>query len=99
MHVRFSLADQPFKDNVNNLGVGTSFQGARAAALGASLLDALSHVAPSLRGVVEPAFPGEDAYIEPVEDEKAVAAFVAAQKAAFVSESGTAQPSHKRQRG
>lgn len=36
--------EMPFKDNANNLGEATTFQGQRASALGASVLDALACV-------------------------------------------------------
>ena len=75
----------PFKDNANNFAVpgGRTFQGERAMGLGRSLLDALSHVAPSLRGDDSPQYgAAEDAYVRPTEDAKEVAAFVAAAEAA-----------------
>ena len=102
--------EMPFKgSNPSNLaapGGGGTFQGPRAAALGGSLLDALAHVGPALRGTAEPAFGEADAYVAPVEDEKAVAAFVAAQHAALDREvaavagaaNGAAEPTAKRQR-
>ena len=78
----------PFKDCANNLGeaAGATFQGPRAAALGAALLDPLAHVAASLRGVSTPSFGAEDAYVPPVEDAAAVGAFVREQHAAFAAE-------------
>mmetsp|Transcript_43051 Transcript_43051/g.139016 ORF Transcript_43051/g.139016 Transcript_43051/m.139016 type:complete len:463 (+) Transcript_43051:125-1513(+) len=82
--------EMPFKgsnpSNLAALSSGGTFQGPRAAALGASLLDALSHVGPSLRGVAEPAFGEADAYVAPVEDAAVVAAFVEAQEAALEKE-------------
>ena len=76
--------EMPFKDNVANGGAieaGLAYDGRRCAALGASLLDALAHVAPQLRGVDEPVFPlADDAYVAPVEDEAAVDAFIEAQR-------------------
>ena len=46
-----------------------NFDGGRCAALGASLLDALAHVGPQLRGVAEPKFYlPDDAYVAPSED-------------------------------
>jgi len=42
-------------------------------------------VASSLRGVSAPSFGPEDAYVEPIEDEKHVAAFVREQRAAFAA--------------
>ena len=76
----------PFKDNANTLSPGSTFQGPRAAALGASLLDALAHVAPSLRGVSHPVFGAEDAYVAPIEEAQQVAAFVREQRAALAAE-------------
>ena len=85
--------EMPFKDNAANLDGGeggATFQGARAAALGGSLLDALAYVAPSLRGVAAPEFAQPaDAYVAPIESEEAVAAFVDAQYKAC---RGTAGP-------
>ena len=81
--------EMPFKGEVpGNLahGPGGTFQGARAAALGAALLDALAHVAPALRGVAEPQFGPADAYVAPVEDEAAVAAYMAEQREALEHE-------------
>ena len=78
----------PFKDTANNPGPHSSFQGPRAAALGGSLLDALAHVAPSLRGVDSPSFGPEDAYVEPTEDAAEVARFVAEQRAKLAAELG-----------
>ena len=73
--------EMPFKDNANNLCAdGNTWQGPRAAALGASLLDALAHVSPALRGVDEPLF--ADAYVATTEDAERIDAFVeAAQRA------------------
>ena len=81
--------EMPFKGDVpGNLAhaAGATFQGPRAAALGASLLDALVHVGPSLRGVREPSFGSEDAYVSPVEDMAAVDAFIAVQHEALEDE-------------
>ena len=81
--------EMPFKGDVpGNLAhaAGATFQGPRAAALGASLLDALVHVGPSLRGVREPSFGSEDAYVSPVEDMAAVDAFIAVQHEALEEE-------------
>jgi murein tripeptide amidase MpaA len=81
--------EMPFKGDVpGNLAhaAGATFQGPRAAALGASLLDALVHVGPSLRGVREPSFGPEDAYVSPVEDMAAVDAFIAEQREALEKE-------------
>ena len=76
----------PFKGEMpHNLGEGSSFQGPRAAALGASLLEPLAHVASSLRGESAPSFGPEDAYLEPIEDAEQVAAFVREQRAAFAA--------------
>jgi len=78
--------EMPFKDSACNLGEDVSFQGPRAASLGAALLDAIYHIAPYLRGVAEPSFGENDAYVAPVEDEKAVATFVGEQYAKLASE-------------
>jgi len=86
--------EMPFKDNANNLGgpgSAATFQGPRAAALGASLLDALAHVAPSLRGVAAPVFGPDDEYVAPIEDESTVAAFVAEQYALLASETANVE--------
>ena len=75
--------EMPFKDSAAaprdaGRGEAAGFDGGRAASLGASLLDALAHVGPQLRGVEEPSFELEDdAYVAPTEDEKAIAAFMA----------------------
>lgn len=74
--------EMPFKDNAAGLSAHTSFQGPRCAALGASFLDALAHVAPQLRGVDAPAFPlPDDAYIKPNEGAADVRRFVGEQRA------------------
>ena len=57
------------------------------------------YVAPSLRGVSEPHFPSsDDAYVEPVEDEQVVAAFVAEQLAKLDEERKSTGGKAKRQR-
>mmetsp|Transcript_23367 Transcript_23367/g.49610 ORF Transcript_23367/g.49610 Transcript_23367/m.49610 type:complete len:80 (-) Transcript_23367:212-451(-) len=69
----------PFKDNAGNPAALSSFNGHRCARLGASLLDALSYVAPQLRGVEEPTFAlPDDVYVLPVEEKAEVDAFLAA---------------------
>ena len=68
--------EMPFKDAANNLDGSSTFQGARAAALGGSLLNALAHVSANLRGVPEPIFGAEDAYVTPIEDAAAVESYV-----------------------
>ena len=76
--------EMPFKDNANNPrrpGTSRGYDGRRCAALGASLLDAAAHVRASLRGDDEPSFPSpDDAYVTPVEDDAAIAEFLAAAK-------------------
>ena len=78
--------EMPFKDSAAvprdaaAEGVG-GFDGRRAAMLGASLLDAVSYVGAQLRDVEEPSFAlADDAYVAPVEDEKAIAAWVQEQR-------------------
>ena len=83
--------EMPFKDCATSLAAGFTFQGPRAAALGGSLLDALAHVASSLRGVDSPQFGAEDGYVAPLEDADSVAAFVREQeKFAALAVSGSA---------
>ena len=66
--------EMPFKVCASNAGE-VNFDGGRCAALGASLLDALAHVGPQLRGVAEPKFYlPDDAYVAPCEDAGKVAA-------------------------
>lgn len=76
--------EMPFKDNAANPGArrgDRGFDGARCAALGASLLDAVAHVQSSLRGVPEPRFERpDDAYVAPVEDKAEVDKFLAAMR-------------------
>ena len=68
-----------------SLVVHFTFQGPRAAALGASLLEPLAHVASRLRGESAPSFGPDDAYLEPIEDADQVAAYVREQRAAFAA--------------
>ena len=72
----------PFKDNAANprgQRGGRGFDGQRCSMLGASLLDAVAHVAPQLRGVDEPAFAlADDAYVAPTEDQAAIDGYVCA---------------------
>ena len=69
----------PFKDNAGNFGASGSFDGRRAAKLGASLLDAIEYVAAQLRGVDEPSFGlADDAYIAPTEDVAEVTKYLSA---------------------
>jgi murein tripeptide amidase MpaA len=66
--------EMPFKDSAavgRPRGTTRGFDGERAARLGASLLDALAYVAPSLRGEPEPKFlAAGDEYVVPTEDYK-----------------------------
>lgn len=78
--------EMPFKDCACNLGTGTTFQGPRASAMGASFLDALAYVATSLRGITAPKFGPEDDYVAPVEEESFVNEFIARQEALLAKE-------------
>ena len=64
--------EMPFKDcaaNPREAGTTKGFDGDRAAMLGASLVDAMAHVAAQVRGVEEPVFELEDdKYVAPSED-------------------------------
>jgi murein tripeptide amidase MpaA/SAM-dependent methyltransferase len=77
-----AILELPFKDNAANPSArrgDQGFDGPRCAAVGASLLEALAYVQPSLRGVAEPSFSlAGDAYLEPVEDEEEVQRFITA---------------------
>ena len=77
--------EMPFKDcaAVPRGARARGFDGVRAGLLGASLLDAVAYVAPSLRGVDEPTFAREDdQYIAPVEDMAEIARWAAKKAAA-----------------
>jgi len=72
--------EMPFKDSAampRDEPNGAGFDGRRASMLGASLCDAIAHVASQLRGVQEPSFALEDdQYVAAVEDEAAIAAWI-----------------------
>ena len=79
--------EMPFKDCASNVGAGGPFQGERCVALGASMLDGLAYVASSLRGVDVPSFPHpDDEYVEPIEDAKVIAEWIAQQSRGAPSE-------------
>ena len=73
--------EMPFKDSAavpRDEPDGAGFDGRRASMLGRSLCDAIAHVASQLRDVPEPHFCLEDdRYVAPVEDEAAIAEWVA----------------------
>ena len=76
--------EMPFKDSASvprSERDGAGFDGRRAATLGHSLLDALAHVGSQLRGVDEPVFVlADDQYVAPIEDEEAIAKWIAEQR-------------------
>mmetsp|Transcript_24746 Transcript_24746/g.77777 ORF Transcript_24746/g.77777 Transcript_24746/m.77777 type:complete len:508 (+) Transcript_24746:867-2390(+) len=77
-----AILELPFKDNAANPGTrrgDRGFDGPRCATVGASRLEALAYVQPSLRGVAEPDFPlAADAYVQPVQDKAQVDRFIKA---------------------
>jgi len=77
--------EMPFKDCAavpRQEPHAAGFDGRRASMLGASLCDAVAHVASQLRGAPEPSFPlPDDQYVAPVEDASAIAAWVAEKNA------------------
>ena len=77
--------EMPFKDSAavpRSDPNGSGFDGRRASMLGHSLLDALAHVASQLRDTDQPVFPlPDDQYVAPIEDEEAIAQWVAERRA------------------